>query len=106
VELVLKQNAQLLSENEKLSRFLHQQKSENEIVRNKCETLANQKVGLMGEFELERKKLLRELELLGDRFSEEEALKNTQINEIRTQLQVELQSIKRQFQNSENSYDL
>jgi hypothetical protein len=50
VELVLKQNAQLLSENEKLSRFLHQQKSENEIVRNKCETLANQKVGLMGEF--------------------------------------------------------
>jgi hypothetical protein len=50
--------------------------------------------------------LLRELELLSDRFSEEEALKNTQINEIRTQLQVELQNIKRQFQNSENSYDL
>lgn len=29
VEMVLKQNAQLLTENEKMSRFLHQQKSEN-----------------------------------------------------------------------------
>lgn len=27
VEMVLKQNAQLLTENEKMSRFLHQQKS-------------------------------------------------------------------------------
>jgi hypothetical protein len=50
-----------------LSRFLHQQKSENEILRNKCETLANQKVTIMGDFEQERKKLLRELEALGDR---------------------------------------
>jgi hypothetical protein len=54
-----------------LSRFLHQQKSENEVLRNKVETLANQRVSLMGEFEQERKKLLRELELLGDRVSEE-----------------------------------
>lgn len=102
--MVLKQNAQLLSENEKLSRFLHQQKSDNEVARNKCETLANQKVAIMGEFELERKKMLRELELLGDRLSEEEALKNAQVNEMRGQYQVEMQNLRRQFQNSENSY--
>jgi regulator of replication initiation timing len=52
VEMVLKQNAQLLTENEKMSRFLHQQKSENEVLRNKVETLSNQRASLMGEFEL------------------------------------------------------
>lgn len=52
VEMVLKQNAQLLTENEKMSRFLHQQKSENEVLRNKVETLSNQRGTLMSEFEL------------------------------------------------------
>lgn len=60
----------------------------------------------MGEFEQERKKMIRELELLGDRLSEEQALKSAQVNDIRSQLQVELQNIKRQYQNSENSYQL
>ena len=57
--MVLKQNAQLLSENEKLSRLLHQQRSESDVLRNKCEALVNQKAGAVGEHELERKKLLR-----------------------------------------------
>lgn len=45
--MVLKQNAQLLSENEKMGRLLHQNKSENEVLRNKMETLANQRVTLI-----------------------------------------------------------
>lgn len=104
--MVLKQNAQLLSENEKLSRLLHQQRSEAEVLRNKCETLANQKVSLMGEFEQERKKLLRELEQLGDRVAEEEALRAGQLTELRSQFQLELQSAKRQQQSSESTYEL
>lgn len=59
----------------------------------------------MGEFELERKKMLRELEQLSDRLSEEEALKNAQVNEMRGQYQQELQSLRRQAQNSENTYE-
>lgn len=104
--MVLKQNAQLLSENEKLSRILHQQKSENEVLRNKCETLANQKVSIMGEFEQERKKLLKELELLGDRVSEEQALRGAQLNEIKSQYHMEMQNAKRQQQSSESTYEL
>jgi hypothetical protein len=106
VEMVLKQNAQLLSENEKLSRFLHQQKSENEVLRNKVETLSNQRASLMGEFELERKKLLRELELLSDRVSEEEAMRMAQLTDYKSQFQMELQNAKRQHQSSESSYEL
>ena len=47
VDLVLKQNAQLLSENEKLSRILHQKNSETEIMTNKAETLSAQKAALL-----------------------------------------------------------
>lgn len=104
--MVLKQNAQLLTENEKMSRFLHQQKSENEVLRNKVENLTNQRASLMGEFELERKKLLRELELLSDRVSEEEALRAAQLNDYKSQFQMELQNAKRQHQSSESSYEL
>ena len=35
VELVLRQNNQLLGENEKMSRILHQHKTENEMLRTK-----------------------------------------------------------------------
>ena len=35
VEMVLKQNSQLLSENERLSKLLHQKKQEYEIIRDK-----------------------------------------------------------------------
>ncbi len=70
VDMVLKQNAQLLSENEKMSRLLHQQKSENDILRNKVDSLSVQKMGFVNEFEMERKKLLVELERLGDDMSE------------------------------------
>lgn len=48
--------------------------------------------------------MLRELEQLSDRLSEEEALKNAQVNEMRGQLQVEVQNLRRQHQNSENGY--
>lgn len=49
--------------------------------------------------------MLRELEQLSDRLSEEEALKNAQVNEMRGQYQQELQNLRRQAQNSENTYE-
>lgn len=47
VELVIKQNSHLLAENEKMSRHFHQQKSENEMLRNKCESLSAQKYAIV-----------------------------------------------------------
>lgn len=44
--------------------------------------------------------MLRELEQLSDRLSEEEALKNAHVNEMRGQYQQELQNLRRQAQNS------
>lgn len=99
--MVLKQNALLLSENEKMSRLLHQQKSENDILKNKIDSLSMQKVGFVSEFEMERKKMLMELERVGDDMAELELQKNNQINEMKNAYQIEIQALKRQIHNSE-----
>ena len=41
--MVLRQNAQLLSENEKMAKILHQQKIDNDSLKAKTESLASQK---------------------------------------------------------------
>jgi regulator of replication initiation timing len=46
VELVLKHNSQLLVENEKLSKLLHQHKSDYEVMKNKFELIGTQRAGL------------------------------------------------------------
>lgn len=51
VEIVLKQNAQLLTENEKMSKLLQQEKSNAESLKGKCETLASHKTGAFSEFD-------------------------------------------------------
>lgn len=64
IEMVLKQNSQLLSENERLSKLLHQKKQEYEVLRDKFEVQSSQRLEYATEFEYERKKLLAELDQL------------------------------------------
>lgn len=51
VELILKQNSQLLSENERVSKLLHQKKQEYEILKDKFEVQSSQKLEYAKEFE-------------------------------------------------------
>ena len=44
VEMVLKQNAQLLAENQRVSKLLHQKKQEYDVVRDKLEVQSNQRL--------------------------------------------------------------
>jgi hypothetical protein len=45
VEIVLRQNSDLLAENEKLSKLLHQKKSEFEVMKNKYESTMAHRLG-------------------------------------------------------------
>lgn len=49
VELVLKHNSQLLVENEKLSKLLHQSKGELEVTKNKLELVGSQRIVASGQ---------------------------------------------------------
>lgn len=49
--MIFKQNSQLLSENERLSKLLHQKKQEYEILKDKFEVLSSQKLEYATEFE-------------------------------------------------------
>jgi hypothetical protein len=86
--MILKQNSQLLSENERLSKLLHQKKQEYEIIKDKLEVQSSQKLEYATEFDYERKKLLTELDSLENELREVEHIKNTQINEIKSQCQI------------------
>ena len=44
-----------------MTRLLHQHKSENEILKNKVDQHANQRIGAFSEFEFKEKKLLAEI---------------------------------------------
>jgi hypothetical protein len=50
---------------------------------------------------MERKKMLMELERVGDDMAELELQKNNQINEMKNAYQIEIQALKRQIHNSE-----
>jgi acyl transferase domain-containing protein len=105
VEMILKQNAQLLSENERLSKLLHQKKQEYEILKDKFEVQSSQKLEYAKEFEYERKKLLGELDQMESELKEVEHLKNAQLNELKSQYQLELQTFKRQNTSSQDVYE-
>jgi hypothetical protein len=55
---VLKHNSQLLVENEKLSKLLHQHKSDYEVMKNKFEMVNSQRAGITSNQDFEIKKLL------------------------------------------------
>lgn len=57
------------------------------------------------EFEYERKKLLAELDQLEGELKEVEHLKNAQLNELKSQYQLELQTFKRQNTSSQDVYE-
>ena len=79
VDTILKQNSQLLGENERLSKSLHQKKSEYEMLREKYEVQQTQKSSYLQEFEYEKKKLLKEIDSLEGEIHEVERAKNAQI---------------------------
>ena len=63
-----------------MSRILHQHKSENDLLKNKLDSLSVQSMGSLNAHEMEKKKLLFEIERLGDDIAEVELQKNNQIN--------------------------
>lgn len=69
-----------MSENERLSKLLHQKKQEYEILKDKFEVQSTQKLEYASEFDYERKKLLNELDQLENELKEVEHIKNTQLN--------------------------
>lgn len=105
VEMILKQNSQLLSENERLSKLLHQKKQEYEIIKDKFEVQSSQKLNYASEFESERRKMLKTIEELEGELREIEQIKNSQINELKSQYQIELQTMKRQNVGSHEIYE-
>ena len=105
IEMILKQNNQLLSQNERLSKLLHQKKQEYQIIRDKFEVQSNQKIQYATELEYQRKKLLNELAQLETELKEVEHIKNNQINELKQQFQIEVQAVKRQSGASYEIYE-
>ena len=105
MEVILKQNSQLLSENERLSKLLHQKKQEHEMLKDKLEAQSSQRIEYASEFDYERKKLLAELDAVEGELREVEHIKNTQINELKTQVQIEVQTLKRQTAASQEVYE-
>lgn len=69
-----------MSENERLSKLLHQKKQEYEILKDKFEVQSTQKLEYASEFDYERKKLLNELDQLENELKEVEHIKNSQLN--------------------------
>lgn len=104
-ETLLRQNSGLLAENQKISKLLHQKKSEYEILKNKYEANMSHRQGATVEFEFEKKKLVNEIEILQADLREAEASKNNQIMELKSQYQLEIQSIKRQNSSAQEIYE-
>ena len=103
--MILKQNSQLLSENQRLSKLLHQKKQEFDVIRDKLEVQSTQRLEYATEFDYQRKKLLTEIDNLEHELKQVQHLKNTQINELKSQFQVELQAVKRQTSSTNDVYE-
>ena len=56
--MILKQNSELLAENEKISKLLHQKKTEFEVLRNNYDSAMAHRMGSSAEHDFEKKKLL------------------------------------------------
>jgi hypothetical protein len=59
----------------------------------------------LNEFEYEKKKLLKEIDHLEGELNEVERIKNSQIQELKSQFQLEVQGIKRQSQSTQEVYE-
>lgn len=46
IEMVLRQNSELIGENEKISKLLHEKKTDYEVLKNKYEGIVNHRQGL------------------------------------------------------------
>ena len=88
VEMILKQNSELLAENEKISKLLHQKKSEYEVLKNKYDSAMAHRMGSSAEHEFEKKKLINEIEHLRSELHEIEHSRSLAINDIKSQHQV------------------
>lgn len=105
VEMVLKQNSELLAENEKISKLLHQKKSELEILRNKYDTAMAHRMGNSAEHEFEKKKMINEIEHLRSELHEVEHSRTLLVSDLKGQHQVELQALRRQNATAQDVYE-
>ena len=103
--MILKQNSELLAENEKISKLLHHKKSEFEVLKNKYDSVMAHRMGSSAEHEFEKKKLINEIEHLRSELHEVEHSRSITINDIKSQHQVELQALKRQNHTSQDVYE-
>lgn len=94
-----------MTENERLSKNLHQRKSEYEVLKDKYEAQQTQKSSYLTEFEYEKKKLIKEIDNLEGELNEVERIKNSQIQELKAQFQLEIQGVKRQSQSTQEVYE-
>lgn len=88
-----------------MARLLHQQKVDNDSLKAKIDSLSAQKASYTNQFEIERSKLLQELERGRDVIQELELKKNNQISELRNNHLVEVQGLKRQLGHVQTSSD-
>ena len=88
-----------------MSKHLHQKKQDFDIIKDKFESQSSQKLEYAAELDYERKKLLAEIDSLENELKDVEHMKNAQINELKSQFQVEIQSIKRQSSSSTDVYE-
>ena len=101
--MILRHNTQLLNENERLAKLINQKKSEVEIWKNKHDSLLSNKSSAS---DLEVKRLLNEIEKLKEEGCEIEHSKNLQINEIKNQQHLEIQTLKRNNLSNAKKYEL
>ena len=105
VEMILKQNSDLLAENEKISKLLHQKKSEFEVLKNKYDSAMAHRMGSSAEHEFEKKKLLNEIDHLTAELHEVEHSRSLTLNDLKSQHQVEIQALKRQNNSAQDVYE-
>ena len=103
IDLVLKHNTQLLSENERLAKIINQKKSETELYKNKFEVLTTNKHSAA---DLDIKKYLNEIEKLKEEICDVEHAKNLQINDLKNQHHMEVQNLKKHNLGSNEKLEL
>lgn len=74
-------------------------------MKNKYDATMAHRLGITAQHEFEKKKLLNEIEHLKCQLQEVEKIRNMQIGEIKSQHQIQIQSIKRQSSTSHEVYE-
>lgn len=104
VEIVLRQNSDLLVENEKISKLLHQKKSDLQVLKNKYDATMAHRLGSSTEHEFEKKKLLAQIDHLRSELQETDRRHVLQLGEMKGQSQLQIQSLKRQSVSGQQVY--